>query len=76
MMHGWIGRSLIQQMAGKMQLNTHHVDTAVNYYKQAVEHRFTQGRPSEHVVAACLYIVCRQDQTSHMLLDFADLLQV
>ena len=27
-------------------------------------------------MAACMYIVCRYDKTSHMLLDFADILQV
>ncbi|EDQ93063.1 uncharacterized protein MONBRDRAFT_19306, partial [Monosiga brevicollis MX1] len=70
------GRALIQQLANKMQMNSHHIDMAVNYYKQAVEHRFTQGRPKEHVVAACLYIVCRQQKTSHMLLDFSDQLRV
>lgn len=35
-----------------------------------------QGRKTEFVVAACLYIVCRYEKTSHMLLDFADALQV
>ena len=70
------GRRSIQQMASKMQLNSHNVDTALSYFKMAVEYRFIQGRKTEHVVAACLYVVCRLEQTSHMLLDFADLLQV
>ena len=46
------------------------------YFKLAVEHRFIQGRKTEYVVAVCLYIVCRYEKTSHMLLDFADALQV
>ena len=35
-----------------------------------------QGRKTTHVVAACLYIACRQQKTQHMLIDFSDALQV
>lgn len=29
-----------------------------------------------HVVAVCLYIICRQEHSPHMLLDFSDALSV
>lgn len=70
------GRKSIAQLAASLSLQTHHIDSAHRYFKLAVEHRFIQGRKTEYVVAVCLYIVCRYEKTSHMLLDFADALQV
>ena len=70
------GRTLIKRMASAMQLNQHNVEMAIKFFRLAVDKRFTQGRSSEPVVASCLYIVCRQEQTSHLLLDFADHLKV
>lgn len=45
-------------------------------YTLAVEHKFTKGRKNMNVVAVCLYVACRQKETSkYMLIDFSDLLQ-
>jgi len=52
------------------------VDSAHTFYTVAVEKNFTAGRRSMHVVAACLYIVCRQNKSRLMLIDFSDALQV
>ncbi|XP_074472447.1 transcription factor IIIB 90 kDa subunit isoform X2 [Sebastes fasciatus] len=41
-----------------------------------VSKHLTRGRKTEHVIAACLYLVCRTEGTPHMLLDLSDLLQV
>jgi transcription factor IIIB subunit 2 len=52
-----------------------HVERATRFYKIALlEHKFSQGRRREHVLAACLYLVCRLDQKPHMLIDFSDAL--
>ncbi|XP_042193806.1 transcription factor IIIB 90 kDa subunit [Callorhinchus milii] len=42
----------------------------------AVSKHLTRGRKMSHVIAACLYLVCRTEGTPHMLLDLSDLLQV
>lgn len=70
------GRKQIASLAASLSLHSHHIDSAHRYFKLAVEHRFIQGRKTEYVVAACMYIVCRYEKTAHMLLDFADILQV
>lgn len=41
----------------------------------AVQHNFVQGRKTENVCSACLYIVCRREKTPHLLIDFSDLLR-
>lgn len=69
------GRRRIQALAGAVGLNgEHYVDAAHRWYALALQHQFTRGRRGPNVIAACLYIVCRQERTPHMLLDFADVL--
>ena len=70
------GRRRIQDVASRLRLGGHFVDTAHRFFTVAVEKNFVQGRRSMHVVAACLYIACRQEKSQHMLIDFSDALQV
>lgn len=70
------GKRKIQALGEQLHLNQHCIDTAYNFFKMAVSRRLTRGRKSAYSIAACLYIVCRTEGTPHMLLDFADILQV
>ncbi|KAJ7990944.1 hypothetical protein DPEC_G00292130 [Dallia pectoralis] len=70
------GRRQINTLGHQLQLNQHCLDTAFNFYKMAMSKHLTRGRRVTHVVAACLYLVCRTEGTPHMLLDLSDLLQV
>lgn len=63
-------------MAVALKLNEHHAEVAQRYFNLALNNNFIQGRRSEHVVACCLYIVCRMEKTTHMLIDFSELLSV
>ncbi|KAI5108417.1 BRF1, RNA polymerase III transcription initiation factor a, partial [Silurus meridionalis] len=66
----------INHLGHQLQMNQHCLDTAFNFYKMALCKRLTRGRKAAHVIAACLYLVCRTEGTPHMLLDLSDLLQV
>ncbi|CAK7315845.1 Transcription factor IIIB 90 kDa subunit [Vulpes lagopus] len=70
------GRRQIHHLGNQLQLNQHCLDTAFNFFKMAVSKHLTRGRRMAHVIAACLYLVCRTEGTPHMLLDLSDLLQV
>lgn len=70
------GRRRIQDVASRLRLGNHFVDAAHRLFTVAVEKNFVQGRRTTHVVAACLYISCRQERSQHMLIDFSDALQV
>jgi transcription factor IIIB subunit 2 len=70
------GKKRIQDVASRLRLANHFVDTAHRHFTIAVEKNFVQGRRTTHVVAACLYIACRQEKSQHMLIDFSDALQV
>ncbi|KAK3813005.1 MAG: hypothetical protein J3Q66DRAFT_41331 [Benniella sp.] len=69
-------RRRITAMAVALKLNEHHAEVAQRYFNLAITNNFIQGRRSEHVVACCLYIVCRIERTTHMLIDFSELLQL
>ncbi|KAF9932858.1 transcription factor TFIIIB subunit brf1 [Linnemannia zychae] len=69
-------RRRITAMAVALKLNEHHAEVAQRYFNLAITNNFIQGRRSEHVVACCLYIVCRIEKTTHMLIDFSELLQL
>lgn len=69
-------RRKIVQVAERLRLNQHCIDTAFNFYKMALTRHLTRGRRHSHVVAACIYMVCRIEGTPHMLLDLSDVVQV
>ena len=70
-----VGRRLCQALSDALRLKAHHVEAGHRYFSLAVQHNFIQGRRTRNVVASCMYIVCRRERTSHLLLDFADALQ-
>ncbi|GMT14519.1 hypothetical protein PFISCL1PPCAC_5816, partial [Pristionchus fissidentatus] len=70
------GKKLIEEVASQLRINKHCVDTAFNFFKMCVTRNLTRGRLRSHVVAACLYMTCRLENTSHLLLDFSDVTQV
>lgn len=68
------GRRRIRDVANTLKMSSHMVDSAVQYFKLAVNGDFHKGRRMSNVCAACLYTVCRRDKSNHMLIDFADVL--
>lgn len=70
------GKRKIQHLASQLRMNQHCIDMAYNIFRMAVRRGLTRGRRTTHVTAACLYIVCRDQNTPHMLLDFSDVLRV
>ncbi|KAH7941724.1 hypothetical protein HPB49_016545 [Dermacentor silvarum] len=69
-------RKKIVQVAERLRLNQHCIEMAFNFYKMALARHLTRGRRSSHVIAACVYMVCRIENSSHMLLDLSDVVQV
>ena len=70
------GRASIAEVAGRLRLQNHYVESAHRLFAFAVQRNFVQGRKTMHVVAVCLYIKCREDKSPHMLIDFSDALSV
>ncbi|SCV67423.1 BQ2448_5034 [Microbotryum intermedium] len=70
------GRRRIQALAIALHIPERLADAGQRYFNLAVNLNFVQGRRTQYVVAACLYCACRMDKTSHMLIDFSDMLEI
>ncbi|XDV42007.1 hypothetical protein PO909_010765 [Leuciscus waleckii] len=62
------GKRQIHNLGSQLQLNQHCLDTAFNFFKMVVSKHLTRGRKMTHVIAACLYLVCRTEGTPLMLI--------
>jgi len=69
-------RRTISQLASTLKLPQLYIDRAYRLYQLALQRNFIFGRRQAHVSAACLYIICRQEKSPHLLIDFSDALQI
>lgn len=60
-------RHNINSLGHQLQMNKHCLDTALNFYKMALQKHLTNGRKTAHIIAACLYLVCRTEGTPRIL---------
>uniref|UniRef100_A0A1B0A7Z3 TFIIB-type domain-containing protein n=1 Tax=Glossina pallidipes TaxID=7398 RepID=A0A1B0A7Z3_GLOPL len=66
----------ITHLCQQLQLTQHYIDTALNFFRMALIRHLTRGRKSTHIYAACVYITCRTEGTSHLLIDISDVQQI
>lgn len=70
------GKRRIKNVALSLGIPDHISESAHQWFKLALTNNFVQGRRSQNVIAACLYIACRKHHTHHMLIDFSSRLQI
>lgn len=70
------GRNKIKKLATALKISAVIAEAAGNWFKLALTNNFVQGRRSQNVIAACLYVACRKEKTHHMLIDFSSRLQI
>lgn len=64
------------QVANILTIPTNVVDRAKKLYNIASNKKFTQGRKTQQIVGAVLYLACRWACTKHLLIDFSEVLQM
>ncbi|ODQ82138.1 hypothetical protein BABINDRAFT_160315 [Babjeviella inositovora NRRL Y-12698] len=70
------GRRRIKNVAAALKIPDYIHEAAFHWFQLALTNNFVQGRRSQNVVAACLYVACRKEKTHHMLIDFSSRLQI
>lgn len=70
------GQRNIRKIAAALKIDDTVATAAGGWFKLALTQNFVQGRRSQNVLAACLYVACRKEGTHHMLIDFSSLLQI
>lgn len=65
---------MTKSIANSLNIPDHLVEEAKRLFRLVQSKNGVQGRSTPMVVLACLYIICRQNETGHLMIDFADIL--
>lgn len=73
----YLGKRYINQIGVALNMGERLTGSGMQVFKLAANLNFIQGRTIRSVAAVSLYIACRTMKGStHMLIDFSDILQV
>lgn len=69
-------RNVAKSIGEALGIGETQIGSALRWYNLSLQFNFTKGRKTQVLLAACLYITCREEETPHMLIDFATVLRV
>ncbi|EHY64562.1 transcription initiation factor IIB [Nematocida ausubeli] len=69
-------RSIAKSIGEALGIGDSQINSAMRWYNLSLQFNFTKGRKTQVLLAACLYITCREEETPHMLVDFAYILRI
>ncbi|KAI5170763.1 transcription factor IIIB 90 kDa subunit [Nematocida sp. LUAm3] len=69
-------RGVAKAIGDALGIGDSQINGAMRWYNLSLQFNFTKGRKMQTLLAACLYITCREEETPHMLIDFAAVLRV
>lgn len=69
-------RNTISGICASLGLGMDHVECSFRWYKLLLQYNLSKGKSILYTLSACVYIVCRQERTPHMLMDFSNALHI
>lgn len=69
-------RNTISGICTSLGLGIDHVECSFRWYKLLLQYNLSKGKSILYTLSACIYIVCRQEKTPHMLMDFSNALHI
>jgi len=66
----------IEKVSKILTIPENVVKSAKKLYNMASNKKFTQGRKTDQIVGAILYLACRMNKTKHLLIDFSEVLHL
>lgn len=69
-------KNTLASICTSLSLGIDHVECAYRWYKLLLQYQLSKGKSILYTLSACVYIVCRQEKTPHMLIDFSDVLHI
>ena len=69
-------QNTIRSICMPLGLGEDHATSAQRWYKLLLPHNISKGKGILYTLSACVYIVCRQERTCHLLIDFSVLLRL
>lgn len=69
-------KNTIGGICASLGLGVDHVECSFRWYKLLLQYNLSKGKSILYTLSACIYIVCRQEKTPHMLMDFSNALHI
>ncbi|KAH9387503.1 transcription factor IIIB 90 kDa subunit, partial [Nematocida major] len=69
-------KAMAKSIGESLGIGETQINSAMRWYNLSLQFNFTRGRKTQVLLAACLYITCREEETPHMLVDFAYVLRI
>ncbi|KAH9412306.1 putative transcription initiation factor TFIIIB [Ordospora pajunii] len=69
-------KNTISGICASLGLGGDHIECSFRWYKLLLQHNLSKGKSILYTLSACIYIVCRQEGTPHMLMDFSNALRI
>lgn len=69
-------KNTISGICASLGLGIDHVECSFRWYKLLLQYNLSKGKSILYTLSACIYIVCRQEKTPHMLMDFSNALHI
>lgn len=69
-------KGIAKSIGDSLGIGDTQINSSIRWYNLSLQFNFTRGRRTEILLAACLYITCREEETPHMLIDFSSVLRV
>lgn len=66
----------IESICNGLGLSHEHAMTSYRIYRLSCQYNLSKGKNIHYTLCACIYAVCRQQSTPHLLIDFSVLLRI
>lgn len=69
-------KNTISSICSTLGLGNQFVDCGYRYYRLLLPYNLSKGKSILYTLSACVYIVCREEHTPHLLIDFSNSLNI
>mmetsp|Transcript_25954 Transcript_25954/g.52911 ORF Transcript_25954/g.52911 Transcript_25954/m.52911 type:complete len:330 (+) Transcript_25954:213-1202(+) len=69
-------RRKMDQLGSLLKLNNLHIESAFRLFIFANQQGVSKNRKIDTLCISCLYTICRQNKTPHLLIDFSEITQI
>lgn len=56
-------KNMARSIGSALGIGETQINSAIRWYNLSLQFNFTKGRKTQTLLAACLYITCREDET-------------
>ncbi|WUR03490.1 transcription factor IIIB 70 kDa subunit (BRF1) [Vairimorpha necatrix] len=69
-------KNTISSICSNMGLGNNFLECSYRYYRLLLPYNLSKGKSILYTLSACIYIVCREEKTPHLLIDFSNALNI